>query len=86
MNSKIQIGINVLQNQPVSELYKRWKTVEDLGFDSLWLADHFATKFRPEGIWYDGWSILAAMAVKTSRQGPLAKSRTEKPLLLWLAK
>lgn len=67
MNSKVQIGINILQNQPFPELSARWKTVEDLGFDSLWLADHFATRFRPDGIWFDGWSLLAAMAAKTSR-------------------
>ena len=67
MGSNIQIGINILQNLPFSELSQRWKTVETLGFDSLWVADHFATKLAPDGIWFDGWSILTAMAAQTSR-------------------
>jgi len=67
MESDLRFGINVLQNLPFSELSERWITVETLGFDSLWIADHFATRFHPDGIWFDGWSMLAAMAAKTSR-------------------
>ena len=54
----------------------RWKDVrervlraEALGFDSMWLVDHFLWRNPPEetfGFW-DGWSMLSALADATSR-------------------
>lgn len=67
MPAKIRFGINVLQNLPYSELVKRWQQVEALGYDSLWLADHYALRFAPDGLWFDGWTLLAAMAETTER-------------------
>lgn len=66
MSHELRFGINILQNLPYEQLVERWKQVETLGYDSLWLADHFATGMRPDGIWFDGWSMLTAMAVQTS--------------------
>jgi alkanesulfonate monooxygenase SsuD/methylene tetrahydromethanopterin reductase-like flavin-dependent oxidoreductase (luciferase family) len=59
-------GINILQNLPYAELVKRWQQVETLGYDSLWIADHFYLRFSPEGMWFDGWTLLAAMAETTN--------------------
>jgi probable F420-dependent oxidoreductase len=43
--------------------------VEALGFDSLWVSDHFLHDFPDEerqGPW-EGWSMLSALAARTSR-------------------
>jgi probable F420-dependent oxidoreductase len=47
------------------------RRAEDLGFDSLWLSDHLLFRLRGResaavGIW-EGWSVLSALAVATSR-------------------
>jgi alkanesulfonate monooxygenase SsuD/methylene tetrahydromethanopterin reductase-like flavin-dependent oxidoreductase (luciferase family) len=46
---------------------------EHLGFDSLWVVDHFWYQFpinddtqHPRGVW-EGWSVLAALAAITQR-------------------
>ena len=56
----------------------RWSDVlsialraEDLGFDSLWFPDHLLFRLlgkedQPVGMW-EAWSLLAAVAAKTSR-------------------
>lgn len=54
----------------------RWKDVrervlyaEAIGFDSVWLPDHFLFRFPdepPRGFW-EGWSLLAALAEATNR-------------------
>jgi alkanesulfonate monooxygenase SsuD/methylene tetrahydromethanopterin reductase-like flavin-dependent oxidoreductase (luciferase family) len=53
------------------------RRAEDLGFDSLWVADHLLMRHRgweaaPVGAW-ECWSLLAALAAATTRVelGPL---------------
>ena len=44
-------------------------TIEDMGFDSLWFADHLLMRVEghePQGAW-EAWSMLAAFAAVTER-------------------
>jgi alkanesulfonate monooxygenase SsuD/methylene tetrahydromethanopterin reductase-like flavin-dependent oxidoreductase (luciferase family) len=47
-------------------LGERWRRVEELGFDFLFVADHARHTRESSHIWFDGWTTLAAMALETS--------------------
>jgi hypothetical protein len=47
-------------------MLEHWKHIEALGYDSVWVADHFLNPHAIEEGWFDGWSVLAALATQTS--------------------
>ncbi len=53
-----------------SDLAAMARRAEDVGFDSLWIVDHFyyhmPRREEQAGVW-EGWSILAALAAITAR-------------------
>jgi alkanesulfonate monooxygenase SsuD/methylene tetrahydromethanopterin reductase-like flavin-dependent oxidoreductase (luciferase family) len=53
-----------------SEVKDMAQAAEDVGFDSLWLVDHFLYLLDGEaqarGVW-EGWSLLSALAAVTTR-------------------
>ncbi|WP_205876969.1 LLM class F420-dependent oxidoreductase [Mycobacterium camsae] len=65
----VKIGVQIHpQNTTMADLRAAWQAVDDLGVDSLWTWDHF---FPPlygaaDEAHFEGWQILAAMAVTTS--------------------
>jgi len=66
MNHPLRFGIITLQNRNWPTLVEHWKEIELLGYDSIWVADHFAISAQVEDLWYDGWTLLAALATLTS--------------------
>jgi alkanesulfonate monooxygenase SsuD/methylene tetrahydromethanopterin reductase-like flavin-dependent oxidoreductase (luciferase family) len=63
----MRFGIYVVPNRSWSELERRWRVVEDLGFDSLWDCDDLYWPETRGGICFDGLVVLAAMAARTVR-------------------
>jgi alkanesulfonate monooxygenase SsuD/methylene tetrahydromethanopterin reductase-like flavin-dependent oxidoreductase (luciferase family) len=41
--------------------------IEALGYDSLWLADHFVSPYSATADWFECWSLLGALAACTER-------------------
>lgn len=62
----VRFGVLVPPDAPFPVLRERWRHVEDLGFDFLFVADHARHTRGPGRTWFDGWTTLAAMAVETS--------------------
>src|SRR5581483_672381 len=64
---RLHVGIGVDQNLPWATLVERWRLVEALGFDSIWDFAHLNQPSRPEGPYFEAWSVLAGLAVHTER-------------------
>ncbi len=65
MNLPLRFGIIQLQNRPWKTLAENCQVVESLGYDSFWVADHFADGHNLEEDWLDGWSVITALAAQT---------------------
>lgn len=55
-----------LQAAPFSDVVERVRRGEEMGFDSLWVADHMTAQY-PRLISFEAWSLLGALALATSR-------------------
>jgi alkanesulfonate monooxygenase SsuD/methylene tetrahydromethanopterin reductase-like flavin-dependent oxidoreductase (luciferase family) len=85
----VRFGIEVPQDASFPALVERWQRAEELGFDHLWVADHsadtrtdYSGDYRNlDGTWFDGWTVLAAMAKETThiRIGTLVSNPILRP-------
>jgi alkanesulfonate monooxygenase SsuD/methylene tetrahydromethanopterin reductase-like flavin-dependent oxidoreductase (luciferase family) len=65
--TSVRFGIITLQNTAWTRLVEKWQYIESLGFDSLWVADHFVNPNDYDDDWFEAWTLLAALATNTSR-------------------
>jgi probable F420-dependent oxidoreductase len=66
----VKIGVQIHpQNATMAALRAGWQGVDELGVDSLWTWDHFFPPLYGSAgeSHFEGWQILAAMAVTTSK-------------------
>jgi probable F420-dependent oxidoreductase len=66
-NPRFRVGVQVQpQHCTIDELRAAWEEADGLGVDSIWTWDHFFPLYgEKNGPHYEGWSLLAAMAVTT---------------------
>ena len=65
----MRIGLDVSQQQlEWPEIARRARLADDLGFDGIWLFDHFKTMYgKAGGPCFEAWTSLAALAAITER-------------------
>lgn len=70
---KIRFGVITPQLVLIDELIKQWQYVEQLGFDSVWVADHWVNFMQTHTPWFEAWTLLGSLAMHTTkiRIGPL---------------
>jgi alkanesulfonate monooxygenase SsuD/methylene tetrahydromethanopterin reductase-like flavin-dependent oxidoreductase (luciferase family) len=56
-----KFGLLIRLSEPWAALVAEWQELEALGFDSLWVADHFVL------LSYEAWTALAGLASRTTR-------------------
>ncbi|HEV2073131.1 MAG TPA: TIGR03560 family F420-dependent LLM class oxidoreductase [Thermomicrobiales bacterium] len=71
-------GIHTIQTWTWPELRDRWQWFESLGFDSLWLPDHFFPTAGRDKPMFEAWTLLSGLALVTQRAriGILVSSNT----------
>jgi F420-dependent oxidoreductase-like protein len=65
----VRVGLDLSQHQlSWEELLRRARFAEQAGFDGAWVFDHFRALYGdPTGPCLEAWTLLAALAVATSR-------------------
>lgn len=65
----MRFGVDAAQHQLTwDELVERARWAEQVGFEGLWLFDHFKALYGdPSGPCLEAWTLLAALAAKTER-------------------
>jgi alkanesulfonate monooxygenase SsuD/methylene tetrahydromethanopterin reductase-like flavin-dependent oxidoreductase (luciferase family) len=84
MDQKPRFVVAAMQEVSWSEMIKRWQYLETAGLDGIMLADHFVNFANPKAPWYEGWTMLAALATqtKTIRIGLLSAIPWRNPAFL----
>jgi hypothetical protein len=69
MSHLLRFGVATVLNTSWKTLVKRWRFIEQVGFDSIWVPDHFTVWFRPyvDMPWFEAWTTLSSLATQTSR-------------------
>ena len=62
----LRFGLMYLQAAPWDDIIRRVRLGEEMGFDSLWVADHMTGQY-PTLIAYEAWTLLGAVAMVTER-------------------
>jgi alkanesulfonate monooxygenase SsuD/methylene tetrahydromethanopterin reductase-like flavin-dependent oxidoreductase (luciferase family) len=64
----LKLGVVTLQGAPWPELVERWRRLEELEVQTIWVADHLWGKWlKPGQPWFEAWSCLTALAHVTER-------------------
>lgn len=67
MSFPLRIGIGTGNRLPFPELARQWQYIEDLGFDSAWVVDHFLAGDDESMPYFEAWSLIAALGMLTHR-------------------
>lgn len=61
----LRLGVLTFQPEPYADLRERWRRVEAMGFDSVWVADGLT--LLDGYLAYEAWTVLGALCRETSR-------------------
>ncbi|MGA7671559.1 MAG: LLM class flavin-dependent oxidoreductase [Nitrolancea sp.] len=67
MGFPLRVGLGTGNRLPFPELARQWQQIEDLGFDSAWVVDHFLAGNDESIPYLEAWSLIASLGVLTKR-------------------
>ncbi len=90
----MKLGVITLQNAPWTELVERWRRLDELGVETIWVADHLGNWMHPEQPWFEAWraalfapwldrllELLADERLQPKREIPLTVAGRGKTIL-----
>ncbi|WP_448576753.1 LLM class flavin-dependent oxidoreductase [Thermomicrobium sp.] len=63
----VRFGIGTGNRRPFPELLTQWRWIEELGFDTAWVVDHFMAADNEDTPYFEAWTLIAALGVQTER-------------------
>jgi hypothetical protein len=63
----VRFGIGTGNRRPFPELLAQWRWIEELGFDTAWVVDHFMAADNEDTPYFEAWTLIAALGVQTER-------------------
>ena len=74
----MKLGVLTLQSAAWPELVERWRALDGLGVETIWVADHLGGPWlEPRQPWYEAWTCVTALAHLTrARFGTLVSPMT----------
>ncbi|MDI3339824.1 MAG: TIGR03560 family F420-dependent LLM class oxidoreductase [Sphaerobacter sp.] len=63
----LRFGIGTGNRRPFPELARQWQLVESLGFDTVWVVDHFMASDDEMTPYLEAWTAIAALGMLTHR-------------------
>jgi len=66
--ARFKVGVQIQpQATTIGDLRAAWQAADAMGVDSIWTWDHFFPLYGdPDATHFEGWTLLAAMAVDTT--------------------
>lgn len=65
LSKNLSFGIFLPPLPTWAAIRERARLIESLGYDSLWMLDHFVNPFDIQTPWMEAWALLAAVAAST---------------------
>lgn len=63
----VRFGIGTGNRRPFPELLAQWRWIEELGFDTAWVVDHFMAADDESTPYLEAWTLIATLGVQTQR-------------------
>lgn len=63
----LTFGIQTPPFRDYPRMVSDWQRFESLGWDSIWVADHFLPTFRRDLGLFESWTLISALAANTRR-------------------
>jgi alkanesulfonate monooxygenase SsuD/methylene tetrahydromethanopterin reductase-like flavin-dependent oxidoreductase (luciferase family) len=65
--TELSFGIQTPPFRDDPRMVSDWQRFENLGWDSIWVADHFLPTFRRDLGLFESWTLISALAANTRR-------------------
>lgn len=67
MPHPLRFGIGTGNRRPFAELARQWQMIENLGFDTAWVVDHFLAGDDENIPYQEAWTLITALGMLTHR-------------------